>query len=288
MASPPRRAWRERGADEEFRGRRIHLLGAAARAAAAPPARLSLQLLRLAPAARAEPEHAVSPLTSSASASPRSRATTTTRCLAGRHRRGAGPPPRSRPVFIVAHDMGTSVATELMARDIEGALEMELAGVLLLNGSMVQGAASPTLGQRLLRGRRRSALRAALQRALLPPAVRLDLLARAPAHRGGGGRPVVADLRAAAASGSATSRSPTWTSASATPSAGTARSATGRSRSHSPGGCSTRSRPTDGPRRGAASCGPARRSTASRTSATTRRSRTPSASRGASQGALDA
>jgi pimeloyl-ACP methyl ester carboxylesterase len=56
------------------------------------------------------------------------------------------------PVFIVAHDMGTSVANELMARDIDGSLSFELAGVLLLNGSMVQSAASPTLGQRLLRG----------------------------------------------------------------------------------------------------------------------------------------
>jgi pimeloyl-ACP methyl ester carboxylesterase len=55
------------------------------------------------------------------------------------------------PVFIVAHDMGTSVANELMARDLDGLLEMDLVGVMLLNGSMVQGAASPTLGQRLLR-----------------------------------------------------------------------------------------------------------------------------------------
>ena len=54
-------------------------------------------------------------------------------------------------MFIVAHDMGTSVATELMARDLDGSLTMEIAGVLLLNGSMVQGAASPTLGQRILR-----------------------------------------------------------------------------------------------------------------------------------------
>jgi pimeloyl-ACP methyl ester carboxylesterase len=56
-----------------------------------------------------------------------------------------------RPVFFVAHDMGTSVANELMARDIEGTLEMDLAGGLLLNGSMIQDAASPTLGQRILR-----------------------------------------------------------------------------------------------------------------------------------------
>jgi pimeloyl-ACP methyl ester carboxylesterase len=56
------------------------------------------------------------------------------------------------PVFVVGHDMGTSVATELMARDIEGSLEMNIDGVLLFNGSMIQGAASPTLAQRLLRG----------------------------------------------------------------------------------------------------------------------------------------
>jgi pimeloyl-ACP methyl ester carboxylesterase len=54
-------------------------------------------------------------------------------------------------VFLVAHDMGTSVATELMARDLEGSLGMEIRGALLLNGSMVQGAASPTLAQRILR-----------------------------------------------------------------------------------------------------------------------------------------
>jgi pimeloyl-ACP methyl ester carboxylesterase len=59
---------------------------------------------------------------------------------------------RGRPIFVLAHDMGTSVANELMARDGEGRLSFPIAGVLLLNGSMVQGAASPTLGQRLLRG----------------------------------------------------------------------------------------------------------------------------------------
>lgn len=58
-----------------------------------------------------------------------------------------------RPVFLVGHDIGTSVANELMARDIEGSLEMDVRGALLLNGSMIQGAASPTLAQRLLRGR---------------------------------------------------------------------------------------------------------------------------------------
>ncbi len=58
-----------------------------------------------------------------------------------------------RPVFVLAHDMGTSVANELMARDTEGKLEMELAGILLFNGSMVLEAASPTPAQRALRSR---------------------------------------------------------------------------------------------------------------------------------------
>ncbi len=58
-----------------------------------------------------------------------------------------------RPVLIVGHDMGTSVATELMARDIDGGLTFEAIGALLFNGSMIQSAASPTIAQRLLRGR---------------------------------------------------------------------------------------------------------------------------------------
>ena len=55
------------------------------------------------------------------------------------------------PVYVVAHDMGTSVANELMARQIEGSLTIELAGVFLFNGSMILERASPTLGQKLLR-----------------------------------------------------------------------------------------------------------------------------------------
>ncbi len=59
----------------------------------------------------------------------------------------------SPPVFVVAHDMGTSVATELMARDLRGELAMNLTGALLFNGSMLLALASPTIGQRLLRSR---------------------------------------------------------------------------------------------------------------------------------------
>jgi pimeloyl-ACP methyl ester carboxylesterase len=146
-------AWRDRGRDEEFRGRRIHLFGRGGRG----PLLLFLHgfpsssydwrsLLEL------ETEHAVvAPdfLGFGLSEKPRDHAYTLhwqadlAEELVRRH--GAN------PTFIVAHDMGTSVATELMARDLEGVLDMEISGALLLNGSMVQDAASPTLGQRLLR-----------------------------------------------------------------------------------------------------------------------------------------
>jgi pimeloyl-ACP methyl ester carboxylesterase len=53
-------------------------------------------------------------------------------------------------VFAVAHDIGTSVLTELLARDLDSSLGFELAGALVLNGSILQDVASPTLGQRIL------------------------------------------------------------------------------------------------------------------------------------------
>jgi pimeloyl-ACP methyl ester carboxylesterase len=56
-------------------------------------------------------------------------------------------------IFLVAHDMGTSVATELMARDLDGRLPFRLSSVLLLNGSMVIERASLTLSQKVLRSR---------------------------------------------------------------------------------------------------------------------------------------
>jgi pimeloyl-ACP methyl ester carboxylesterase len=59
----------------------------------------------------------------------------------------------SPPVFVVGHDMGTSVATELMARDLRGELGMQMSGAMLFNGSMLLHLAKPTLGQKLLRSR---------------------------------------------------------------------------------------------------------------------------------------
>jgi pimeloyl-ACP methyl ester carboxylesterase len=146
--------WRDRGSDEEFRGRRIHVSDRAGH----PPL---LLLLHGFPSSsydwrlllEHETEHAVlAPdfLGFGLSEKPRDHEYTLhwqadmVEELVRRDGRGG-------PVFFVAHDMGTSVANELMARDIEGSLEMDLIGGLLLNGSMVQDAASPTLGQRILR-----------------------------------------------------------------------------------------------------------------------------------------
>ncbi len=147
-------AWRDRGRDEEFRGRRIHVFDRDGRGplllylhgfpSSSYDWRLLLEL---------ETEHAVlAPdfLGFGLSAKPRDHEYTLhwqADMVEELVRRGE----RDGPVFFVAHDMGTSVANELMARDLEGSLEMELVGGLLLNGSMVQDAASPTLGQRILR-----------------------------------------------------------------------------------------------------------------------------------------
>lgn len=57
----------------------------------------------------------------------------------------------ARQVSLVAHDMGTSVTTELLARDLDGQLSFAIADVLLFNGSMVVEKAHLTRGQKALR-----------------------------------------------------------------------------------------------------------------------------------------
>ncbi len=56
------------------------------------------------------------------------------------------------PVVLAAHDMGTSVTTELLARDIEGRLPFELQQVVLSNGSVILERASLRPIQKVLRG----------------------------------------------------------------------------------------------------------------------------------------
>jgi pimeloyl-ACP methyl ester carboxylesterase len=153
--TPRVEAWRERGREEEFRGRRIHVFG---RGGSGPllvflhgfPSS-SYDWRRLLDLEKERAALAPDFLGFGLSEKPRDhdytlhwQADLVEELV---HRHGG-----DRPIHLVAHDMGTSVATELMARDIQGALDMDLVRVLLLNGSMVQGAASPTLGQRILRG----------------------------------------------------------------------------------------------------------------------------------------
>lgn len=58
-----------------------------------------------------------------------------------------------RKAKIIGHDMGTSVANELMARDIDGTLTFDLDAVLLFNGSMILEHAHLTPAQKVLRSR---------------------------------------------------------------------------------------------------------------------------------------
>lgn len=57
------------------------------------------------------------------------------------------------PVVLIAHDMGTSVATELLARDLDGGLPFDLQRVVLSNGSVILERASLRPIQNVLRGR---------------------------------------------------------------------------------------------------------------------------------------
>jgi pimeloyl-ACP methyl ester carboxylesterase len=147
-------AWRERGRDEEFRERRIHVFGRGGRG----PLLLFLHGFPSSsydwrPLLDLETEHAaLAPdfLGFGLSEKPRDH-DYTLHWQADLVEELVRREPEAGPVFIVAHDMGTSVATELIARDLEGSLGLDITGVLLLNGSMIQDAASPTLGQRLLR-----------------------------------------------------------------------------------------------------------------------------------------
>ncbi|HMT05291.1 MAG: alpha/beta hydrolase [Solirubrobacterales bacterium] len=57
----------------------------------------------------------------------------------------------NRPVCICAHDFGSSVATELLARDLADELRFDLGSMLLFNGSILVERSNPTLAQKLLR-----------------------------------------------------------------------------------------------------------------------------------------
>lgn len=148
-------AWRERGADVEFRGRRIHVH---TRPGQGPLVVLlhgfpssSYDWRRLLELETEMATLAFDFLGFGLSDKPRQHTYSLlwqadlVEALIGRYA-------EDRPVFVLAHDMGTSVATELLSRDLEGRLGAGLGGVLLFNGSIVLERASLTSAQRLLRG----------------------------------------------------------------------------------------------------------------------------------------
>ena len=251
------------------------------RAAAAAPARLPLQLLRLAAAARAGDRAAVLAydfLGFGLSEKPRDHDILA--ALAGRHGRGAGPAPRwGPPVFFVGHDMGTSVATELMARDLDGSLEMDLDRRPAASTARwsrapparpwVSGCSAAPDRARSWRGSRASAssatssARSSRRHHPLSDEEAADQWSLL-AHGGGSSL----GHRTDPLHGRAGARAPRWHGALAR---------LGEARCTSPGGCSTRWRPRSvlDARPGASAGGPADR--ASRTSATIRRSRIPAA-----------
>jgi pimeloyl-ACP methyl ester carboxylesterase len=57
------------------------------------------------------------------------------------------------PVMMVSHDMGSSVATEILARDLERKLSFNLRSALVFNASLVRERASLLWGQKLLLSR---------------------------------------------------------------------------------------------------------------------------------------
>jgi pimeloyl-ACP methyl ester carboxylesterase len=57
---------------------------------------------------------------------------------------------QGRKVMVVAHDLGVSVAAELMARDAEGRLGMELVGAVLLNGGVAPTDAAREFARKAL------------------------------------------------------------------------------------------------------------------------------------------
>ena len=148
--------WQNRGRSEEFRGHRIHVFE---QSGEGPP----LLLLHGFPSSsydwlplleRLEGRHvlAFDFLGFGLSDKPRNHIYTLgwqadlTEELVRRHLPG-------EKVSLLAHDMGTSVSTELFARDIEGKLGFEMTGAMLFNGSIVLDRASLTRSQRILRSR---------------------------------------------------------------------------------------------------------------------------------------
>ena len=94
---------------------------------------------------------------------------------------------RLERVHVMAHDMGTSVATELLARRERGVLPLDIVSLVLMNGSVHIEMAHLTFGQRLLKSKlgplfaklnSRATFKAQLRRvfAIQPPEDELDAM----------------------------------------------------------------------------------------------------------------
>ena len=150
--SPRVRAWADRGAGAEFRGRRIHTFER-------PGEQPALLLLHGFPSSSFDWRGLLDALPGQAviafdclgfglSDKPRDhhyklgwQADLAEELVA----RAGGP-----QVVLVAHDMGTSVATELLARDLRDTTPLDIRGALLFNGSIIVERGSPVSGSSVM------------------------------------------------------------------------------------------------------------------------------------------
>ena len=111
----------------------------------------------------------------------------------------------SGPVVLIAHDMGTSVTTELLARDLQGQLPFELQRAVISNGSVILNRASLRPAQKLLRGPLGPIVVPAVQRLVVRQGVSAGLFsADHPLSSRRGRRAVGADGRTTAGTASRT------------------------------------------------------------------------------------
>ena len=100
---------------------------------------------------------------------------------------------RPGPVVVDRPRMGTSVATELLARDLQGHLPFELQRAVLSNGSVILHRASLRPVQKMLRGPLGPLVARFANRGMFSRGFRRACSAEPPAVGGGGRRAVGAD-----------------------------------------------------------------------------------------------
>ena len=182
---------------DDARGQRVRPLGARRWPDDPAAARLSVQFVRL-PAGGPAPGRAgvadaglprLRPVGQTPAAPLQPARSRPTSCRPSSPRRQSG------PVVLVAHDMGTSVTTELLARDLQGRLPFELQRAVLSNGSVILHRASLRPVQKVAARPAGSARGTAVQQGEVQPGVRAPVQREPPAVGGGGRGAVGADRR---------------------------------------------------------------------------------------------